>query len=639
MKTSTVIVLAACLLTGCGRDQAPPGDGYIGEGTAADWPYYAAAEGGGRYSNANQITPDNVHLLEKLWEHNSGDIRERGEGFLATQSGFRVTPIVVDDTLYYCSPFNMVFALNPLTGEEKWKFDPEVDRSEGPLVNCRGVSSWKSGKEGFCEHRILEGTLDERLIALDAETGKPCPDFGDNGEVSVSVGLSDHELHEYSITSAPAILGDLVITGAMVLDNTRVDVPSGVVRAYDVRTGELRWAWNPVPPHLEQLNPDNTFRSGTSNVWAGISVDTERNLVFAPTGNTSPDFYGGHREGLDEYSSSVVALDGDTGELVWYYRMVNHDIWDYDTPAQPVLVDLPLDGEVIPALVQVTKMGHTFVLNRETGESVWPVEQLPVAQGGVEGEYTAPTQPFPTHVPTAFKREALTSDDVYGLTFLDKMGCEADLEKFRNEGIFTPGSLGGTIMYPSWGGGNNWGSPAYEPNKNIMIVNTMRIPQILTLTSREECAGMPQEGTPYCASLGFWSGPLFAPCTPPPWNTIDAIDIVKGEVLWSVPTGTFEEMIPVVGRLFEGMPNMVGPIVTDAGVVFTPTSDSYLRAYALDDGRELWQTKLPTDASSVPMTFQLPNSKKQIVVVAAGGSSLSPAPPGDHLIAYALPTD
>jgi quinoprotein glucose dehydrogenase len=634
-------IAIACFLimpTGC-QDAEPP---VVGPGSVATWTAYGGTPGGTHYSSATQITPDNVRALELAWEHRSGDIRHPsgfdGKGMPITANGFQATPIVIDDTLYYCSPFNKVFALDAETGEQKWRFDPEVDKEAHLLPNCRGVSSWRSGKTGICEHRIFVGTLDARLIALDAETGKRCDDFGEQGEVDVTHRISKHLPVEYSITSPPAILKDIAITGSLVLDNRRTDAPSGVVRAYDVRTGEQRWAWNPIPPGMEGLNEDGTYRSGTTNVWSIIAVDEQRNLVFVPTGNTNPDYFGGHRDGLDHYSSSVVALNGDTGEVVWHYQMVHHDLWDYDTPAQPTLMDLRLDGETIPVVVQVTKMGMTFVLHRETGEPVFPVEERAVPQDPVAGEYLSPTQPFPSHIPHLLP--PITADDAWGFTFWDEGACRDRMNELRNDGIYTPPSLGGSILYPSNGGGNNWGSPAIHLGEQSMLVVTWRIAATSKLVPRDECADslQPQTGTPYCVETGIVSSPLGVPCLEPPWATLDAIDLAAGKILWSVPLGTTRNIAPFPMWWIKGVPAVGGPIVTSTGLVFIGASlDHFLRAFDLASGEVLWQTDLPTSANSVPMTYQVRPGGRQYVVVAAGGHWGAPNPPGDHLMAFALP--
>jgi len=614
----------------------------IPAGVVADWPAYGATPGGTHFSRANQITPDNVAHLQIAWQHRSGDIREAefSEQRRITQSSLQVTPIVVGDRLYYCSPFNKVFALDAETGEELWAFDPQVDHYADLLPNCRGVSSWQSGEQGFCEHRILLGTLDARLIALDANTGERCADFGEGGEVDTSEGLAAHDPRDYSITSPPAILGDRLITGAMVLDNQRTDSPGGIVRAYDVRTGALLWSWNPVKPGDRQRNADGTWLSGTTNVWSIIAVDEERDIVFLPTGNTTPDYYGGHRNGLDYYSSSVVALHGATGEVAWHYQMVHHDIWDYDTPAQPTLVDLTIDGETVPAVVQVTKMGMTFALHRDTGEPLWPVEERPVPQqGAVPEEYLSPTQPFPSHIPYTIE-PPFTSDDAWGMIIWDKMQCAKKIDAWHNDGIYTPPSITGSINFPSNGGGNNWGSPAIHPDSRIMVVYTNRVPGQTRLIPREQCEGVMQQqtGTPYCVDTGWLMSPLGVPCSAPPWGTLDAIDLEKGELLWSVPMGTTRNMAPFPFWWIKGLPGFGAPMMTASGLIFSGISNEHaFRAFDLKTGKVLWKTELPTAANAVPMTYQTSATGKQFVVVAAGGHWGGGSPPGDYLIAYALP--
>ena len=633
-----LLIMLLWLTSGC----VPTGDlDNLPAGTVTDWPAYGATAGGGRFSRADQITPDNVRHLELAWTHRSGDIREGdiAPGRWVSQSSLQVTPIMVDGTLFYCSPFNMMLALDAETGEELWRFDPEVDHdAERALPNCRGVSRWSSGDAGFCEHRIIVGTLDARLIAVDADTGKPCTDFGDNGSVDVSHGLSEHAPYEYGITSPPAVLGDRIITGAMVLDNQRTDIPSGVVRAYHARTGEFLWAWNPVKPGSEEQDEDGSYRSGTTNVWSIIAADPERDMVFVPTGNTSPDYYGGHRGDLDYYSSSVVALHGETGEVAWHFQMVHHDVWDYDTPAQPNLVDLHVNGEVVPAVVQVTKMGLTFALHRDTGEPLWPVDERPVLQDGVPGEMLAPTQPFPTHLPALIEPPLSPENDAWGITFWDRGVCEEKLASLRNDGWYTPPSLQGSVNYPSNGGGNNWGSPAIDPDRETMVVYTIRATGSTRLIPREECGERSnQRGTPYCVATGWVNSPLGVPCTAPPWGTLDAIDLQNGEILWSIPMGTTRDMAPFPFWWIRGIPGFAGPMVTTTGLVFSGISNEHtFRAFDLDTGAELWKTRLPTAANAVPMTYQVRPDGKQYVVVAAGGHWSGGSPPGDYIMAFAL---
>jgi len=616
-----------------------------------DWPAYGSAPGGGHFSNAEQINKANVSGLELAWTHRSGDFRAglqnlteevTADTLSSRPSSFMGTPIMVEDTLYYCTPFNRVFALDPATGEERWSFDPGVDVSKEAITNCRAVSSWKDNQQpqGVCSHRIITGTLDARLIVLDGATGKPCTDFGDNGQVYLTEGLTEHIALEYSITSAPAIIGDLVVTGAFVLDSNRPGVPSGVVRAYNIRSGEFVWGWNPVHPDHPQTDEDGNFVAGSTNVWSTISVDAERGLVIVPTGNSSPDYYGGDREGhKDYYSSSIVALDANTGEVVWHFQTVHHDIWDYDVPAQPTLVDVTIKGKTRPAVVQVTKMGMTFVLDRETGQPLHPVEERPVPQtGAVPGEYLSPTQPFPLK-PEPLHQLGMTPDDAWGLTFWDKGSCRKKLEAISTGPIYTPPSLQGTVLFPSNLGGNNWGAPAVDLNRQIMITNTKHFPMNVKLAPRKDCPEglpFPQNGSPYCVIMEPVVSSLGMPCAAPPWATLDATDLSSGEILWQIPLGTLEGLAPwPFYHFIDGGMEMGGPMVTASGLIFiAATSDSYLRAFDIDDGTELWKTKLPTTGNAVPMTYMYQGN--QYVVVAAGGHFTSPMPAGDHVMAYRL---
>ncbi len=615
------------------------------------WPAYGGGPGGGHYSQADQITPDNVAGLEVAWQHRSGDYREgtiRGvEGFsgdAVAASAFIGTPIVVNDTLYYCTPFNRVFALDPQTGAERWMFDPGVKHELEHLTNCRGVSSWTdplASPDALCAHRIIAPTLDGRIFAVDGKTGKRCEGFGRNGEIDLTEGLTEHGAQEYGITSAPAILNDILVTGSYVTDSIRIDIPSGVVRAYDLRTGAFRWGWNPVPPGTAERDEAGNYRAGTTNVWSTISVDAERNLVIVPTGNSSPDYYGGHRDGdLDYYSSSVVALDGDTGEVVWHYQTVHHDIWDYDLPAQPTLLDVTIDGKTRPAVVQVTKMGMTFVLDRETGQPLFPVEERPVPQeGAAPGEYLAPTQPFPLK-PEPLHKLGISPDDAWGFTFLDRGWCRDALEAMTTGPIYTPISVNKeTPLYPSVIGGQNWGAPAVDPERQIMVANTHHVAMILNLIPRDQCDGtenFPQEGSPYCATLRPFLSRFGAPCTKPPWGTLSAVNLSTGDIEWQVPLGNLKYQAFWPFTMMKGGVQMGGPTITSAGLIFIAASaDRHVRAFDLDTGEELWADEMPTTGNAVPMTYV--SGGRQYVVIAAGGHFTSPSPPADYLIAYALP--
>lgn len=630
------------------------GASHIAHAENHEWPAYGGAPGGGHYTAATQINPNNIAELALAWSHRSGDFVAGSQGFdedmtsesiLNRPTNFIVTPIMVNDTVYYCTPFNRVFALDPATGEQRWVFDPQVNMAAEGLTNCRAVSAWQDPEQssGVCSHRIILGTLDARLIALDADTGQRCADFGSNGEVSLSAGQGDHDAEEYSITSAPAVIGDLVITGAFVIDSRRSDVPSGVVRAYDIRSGEFQWGWNPVHPQHSQTDEAGNYTPGTSNVWSTISVDEELGLVIVPTGNSSPDYYGGDRDGhKDYYSSSVVALNAADGSVAWHYQTVHHDIWDFDIPAQPTLVDLTIDGTTRPAVVQVTKMGMTFVLDRATGQPLHPVEERPVPQAGaVPGEYLSPTQPFPLK-PEPLHQLGLSPDDAWGLTFWDEGACRDKLKNLRTGPIYTPPSLQGTAYFPSPLGGNNWGAPAVDMARKIMIANTKHMAFSVRLVPQQDCpddGAFPQYGSPYCVLMEPITSPLGVPCTAPPWSTLAAVDLEAGNILWQIPLGNLEGLAPwPVYHFFGSAIEMGGPMVTASGLTFiAATSDEYFRAYNTLTGDELWRTKLPTTGNSVPMSYTYNN--EQYVVIAAGGHFTSPSPAADYILAYKLGGD
>jgi len=619
-------------------------------GAATDWPAFGGAPGGGHYSAASEITPQNVHALELAWTHRSGDVRNppaTGAGEIngpPQQTSFEVTPIVVAATLYYCTPFNRVFALDAATGKERWVFDPKVEREKEGTPLCRGVSYWQDGAaQGVCAKRIVMGTLDARLIALDAGTGEPCADFGVAGTVDLSRGLTPYDSKEYDVKSPPAIIGDTVIVGSLVADSLRKGVPAGVVRAFDVRSGEQRWAWNAVPPTMPPQDENGLYVAGTANVWSIISVDAAHNLVFLPTGNAGNDYYGGDRNGLDYYSSSIVALDATSGQVVWHFQAVHHDLWDYDMPSQPTLVDLTIDGQMVPALVEVTKMGLTFVLNRLTGEPVFHVEEKPVPQdGAVSGEQLSPTQPFPS-LPVPLGPLSVSPDDAWGFTFWDKGKCRDALAALHTGPIYLPPSLQGSSLAPSTLGGNDWGSPAIDPVGKIMVVATNHIAMSAKLMPRAQCGavtGLPQTGSPYCAVIAPLVSPWGAPCTKPPWATLDAVDLTTGQRVWSRALGRLGALAPWPLSRMEGGLSMGGPMITQTGLVFAAAgTDFVFRAYDLKTGQELWQAELPTTANSVPMTYRLGDDGPQYVVVAAGGHFLlsGKAPAGDYLMAFALP--
>jgi quinoprotein glucose dehydrogenase len=650
------VVLALLALLGCG--EPPPPDL---SGPVAEWPAYGGDAGGLRFSPLTQITRENVDRLELAWVHRHGDVSD-GSGE-ATRTSFNATPVVVGDSLYFCTGFGRVIALDPETGGEHWAFDPQLRtkrlRGPYPLV-CRGVAHWRdpgAAAGGVCAERIFTGTVDSELIALDARTGRPCQDFGRAGRVDLRTGIGPAPPWEYYVTSPPLPVRDVVVVGALVADNLRTDAPAGVVRGFDARTGRLRWAWDPVPPGWAPPAPaagEAHYAAGTPNAWSILSGDAERDLVFVPTGNASPDCFAAGRRGLDHHASSVVALRASTGELAWRFQTVHHDVWDYDVPAQPTLFELrgaAAEGRAgaagVAALAQATKMGHVFLLDRETGAPLFPVEERPVPATDVPEESLAPTQPFPTH-PKPLHPARLAPEDAWGFTPWDRRACSERIRSLRSEGIFTPPSLRGSIQYPGPAGGANWGGVAIDPHAQVLYVNQMRIPTVVQLVPRAEYEALPSkeaaypvelapmEGAPYALRRTPLLSPLGAPCNPPPWGTLTAVDLVSGDVLWESTLGTTRDQAPFPMWLALGAPNLGGSIVTAGGLVFIgATTDRFLRAFDAASGAEIWRRRLPYTANATPITYRLHADGKQYVVVASGGHGWSE--PGDALMAFALP--
>jgi quinoprotein glucose dehydrogenase len=665
-RVVSLLVLAAC------SDPEPTPIDY--SGPVAGWTHSSGNLAGQRYSPLTQIDRENVGQLEEVWRYESGD-----DGAAIS---LQVTPILVDDALVFCTPTDQVIAIDAEQGSERWRFDPQValDGIYNPV--CRGVAHARVAPLSApatppaappldepaqdaaptetpvldCASRIFVGTLDARLFALDAMTGTPCADFGQNGQISLLTGIGDTRPGEYTMTSPPLVVGDRVVTGAWVTDGQRVDSPGGVIRAFDTRTGALVWAWDPVPADRDPVSAEDvaagaTYTRGTANAWTLLSADAEQGLVFVPTGNASPDHYGGQRQGLDAFSSAVVALDAKTGERRWHFQTVHHDLWDYDIASQPVLYEQPEGapgGAGRPALAQATKMGHIFLLDRLTGEPIFPVEERPVPQGGVaDGEYVAPTQPFPT-LPAPLHPHSLPPEDVWGLTPIDRSECRRLVASLRNEGIFTPPSREGSIVFPGLGGGVNWGSVSVDPAQGTLVVNSMRNPFIVSIVPREEATSLegtdlvgaqPQEGTPYVTLRAPLLSSWGMPCTPPPWGQLTSIDLATGKTRWQVPLGNLRELAPAFGQFFQwGTPNQGGPIQTAGGLVFIgATMDRTFRAFDAETGEILWSTLLPTSAHATPMTYRLRPDGRQFVVIAAGGHFPLGSPPDDALIAYALP--
>jgi quinoprotein glucose dehydrogenase len=596
------------------------------------WPAYGHDGGGTRHSPLQQITRANVAQLRPAWTYHVGDMFPGSDH--SKQSSFETTPLYVDGTLYLSTAFGRVIALDPVRGTPRWTFDPHVDVQTGfgDFVN-RGVSTWVEARTH--PRRIFIATIDGRLIALDATTGRRRPDFGDGGEVTLRAGLRmpPQTAWEYEETSPPAIVDDLVIVGSGVADNVRADMASGEVRAFDARTGRLRWSWDPMPG----------TRVGAANAWSVISVDASRHLVFVPTGSASPDYFGGTRPGADLYADCIVALDAATGRLVWYFQTVHHDLWDYDVASQPVLITVHKDGRDVPAVAVGSKTGNLFLLDRASGAPLFGVEERPVPASDVPGEAASPTQPFPI-LPKPLVPQRVTAEDVWGKDSASLAWCRATISRLRSDGIFTPPSVGGSLLVPGHIGGMHWGSAAYDSARALLIIPTNRIPAVVRLIPQDsfdiERHAHPgpeyarQRGTPYGLSRGLLVAPSRSLCTKPPWGTLTAINVNTGAVTWQVPFGSLGLLSSDDART--GSINLGGLITTAGGLVFAAGSlDARLHAYDIDTGRELWAGTLPTSARAMPMTF-LATDGRQYVVIAAGGHDVPGIPQGDALVAFAL---
>lgn len=603
---------------------------------------------GTKYSPLKQITRDNVTQLQVAWEYNTGDGKEPKPGSLTS---FQDQPSMIEGNLVVCSTNRRVIALDPKTGKERWVFDPK-DPETG-MKKCRGVSNWidSQAEEGaVCQSRIILGTADYRLISIDAKTGKPCAGFGDNGQVKMPIDKPEIFTGEVLANSRPGIVNDVIVMGSTVADNQRVESPSGRVLAFDARTGEQLWSFDPIPRDASDPAakswPKDTSGFGAGNVWASVSVDQKLDMVYLPTSSASNDFYGAGRPGDNNYTSSIVALKGKTGEVVWHFQFVHHNVFDYDTPSQPLLMDLPHNGKMVPALVQNTKMGLIFAFNRETGEPLVPIEERPVPQEGkVEGEVLSPTQPFPVGMP-ALLPLSFKPDDVWGFTPLDEWLCKRKAESLNYGDIYTPASLKGTIFSPSVGGGPNWGGGGYDPESNLMVVPSNRIPTIVTLVPREEAVFkegqaieatsemiFPVEGSPYVPKVQGLLSILGAPCAKPPWAALTAVNLATKKIEWEVALGSVKSPLPMPWDL--GMPGAGGPLVTAGGLVFIGYSlDDTLKAFDLKDGKLIWEAELPAAGTSVPVSYEVDG--EQYVVIPAGGHSMYQSTMGDSVMAYKL---
>ncbi|MGX5821005.1 pyrroloquinoline quinone-dependent dehydrogenase [Chitinophaga lutea] len=615
-----------------------------------EWPAYGNDAGGMRFSPAAQITTANVHRLRPAWTYRSGELQHYEGTSLAEKAAFEATPLMRDGRLFLSTPTCRVVALDAATGRAAWTFDPQIDpRGDYSEVTSRGVSAWPANGR---VQRIFLPVLDGRLIALDAGSGKPIESFGKKGSIDLREGFGS----SWSITSPPAVIGNVVVVGSSIGDNQRINYPRGTVRAYDARSGNLLWSWDPIPnsssdPAWSSWENGRPGLNGAANAWAPISADPKTGWVFIPTTCPAPDYYGGERPGDNHYANSVVAIDAATGKLQWHYQVVHHDIWDFDIPAQPLLFDLPRNGRNIPAVAVGTKMGHIFILDRRTGKPLFPVKEHTVPASNVPGEKASPTQPVPA-MPAPLGLQRIRPEDAWGTTPEARAAAASRIGALRYDGPFTPPSLEGSIIAPGNVGGVHWGGMCYDPQRKLLITNINRLAAVIRLVPRDSLqalrAARPdavrgeigrQEGTPYVMVRDYLmtrDKDGYKLQTSPPWGTLLAVDLSGGQLRWEVPLGYMLDTTKYPEAKKWGSLNFGGAIATAGGLTFVAASmDGHLRAFNSTDGRLLWEATLPAGGQATPMTYQL--NGKQYVVISAGGHGKMGTPLGDFVVAYALP--
>jgi quinoprotein glucose dehydrogenase len=651
LRAAMVVVAATCVGTG-------PPPAYAQSPDASDWGFYGGDTFGQRFSSLDEINRKNVSHLTVAWTYRTG---ETGSGFArANKLSFEATPVLGFGLLYLETPTNIIIALDPETGAQRWRFDPHIDRSRSYAeASSRGVSIWQDSdpkRQEPCSRRVLTGTLDARLLAVDAVTGEPCKDFGTAGEVDLTTGVRSRDRADYLVTSPPAIYGNVVVVGSAIGDNRSVDVERGVIRAFDVHTGKLLWSFDPLPdspshPAAGEWDAAQAAMTGAGNSWGVMSVDEDKGVILVPTGSASPDFYGGRRLGSNRFADSLLALEARTGKLLWQQQLVHHDLWDFDLSAEPVLGDIEVQGVPVPAVIQATKAGMLYVFDRAKGQPLFPIKEKPVPPSWVAGEQAWPTQPF-SSLPSLVSQKPLDPRDAWGVTFWDRGKCHDMIAAHRNEGIFTPPDPRGTILSPSHLGGVDWGGIVFDEGRQRIIAAVNHLPMVVTLVPQAELDSQMksgeypnsefarQSGTPYGMRREPLLSPWGLPCTAPPWGTLVSVDLRRNRIIWQVPLGS----TAVVGPWFAparnfGMPNMGGPLGTAGDLVFVGAAmDSYFRAFDIETGRELWKYHLPAGGQATPMTYRAGRNQRQFVVIAAGGHGGLHTPRGDYVIAFALPT-
>ncbi|MDF3918597.1 glucose/quinate/shikimate family membrane-bound PQQ-dependent dehydrogenase [Salinicola salarius] len=683
------------------RDASGPNDA-VANAMNGDWLSYGGTERGQRYSPLDQITPENVGKLEEVWRYRTGDIPGPNDPSETTAEN---TPLKVNGKLYVCTPHSQVIALDPDSGKELWRFDPKLSTQNADSfkgwahMTCRGVAYYEDdgaaaepayasaeigtglaspasdgaangdatpvteeGKQqaadqapasgvaadlaDACPRRLFLPTADTRLIALNADTGEMCPGFGDNGSIDLTRNIGSFTAGGYYSTSPPSVAHGLVIIGGHVTDNESTNEPSGVIRAYDAKDGHLVWNWDSGnPDDTTPIGPDETYTRNSPNMWSVMSVDSDLGMIYLPMGNQMPDQWGGNRTPeAEKYSAGVTALDIDTGQVRWTYQFTHHDLWDMDVGGQPSLVDIQTDEGVKPALMASTKQGSIYVLDRRTGEAIVPIHEIDAPQGAVEGDHTAATQP---HSELSFSPDTLHGKDMWGVTPLDQMLCRIQFQSLRYEGMFTPPSLQGSLVYPGNFGVFDWGGIAVDPERQIAFASPAYMAFTSQLVPREQADGgerisetegvQPNAGAPYGVIMGAFLSRLGLPCQAPPWGYVAGVDLSNHQTVWQHKNGTVRDSAPVPMPLPMGVPALGGPIMTGGGVAFlSGTLDQYLRAYDVTNGEELWKGRLPAGGQTTPMTYEGKDGRQYVLVMAGGHGSLG-TKQGDYVVAYALP--
>ncbi len=648
---------------------APTGNG-MGEPSlqkvGQDWPAYGGTYSARRYSPLDQINAKNVADMKRVWTFHTGDLPK--SDFAKDKYGAEMTPLKVGNTLYACTPMSMVIAVDPTNGTQRWRYDPKVDDKWIPYTAaCRGMAYFavpNATPTDACATRIIWGTLDARVIAVDAKTGKPCADFGTNGQVDTKAGMGQVVPGMLSITSAPTIVRGVVVIGHQVLDGQKLDAPSGAIQGYDAVTGQLKWAWDMAKPDLAGLPPDGqTYTRGTPNMWTTATGDESLGLVYLPLGNAAVDYWSSKRtDAENQFSSSLVALDVTTGKPAWHFQAVHKDVWDYDLGAQATLVDFPTGNGTTPALVLPSKQGDIYVLDRRTGQPITGVEERAVPQGGVEPEQRSKTQPFSLY--HNLRKPELTEAKMWGMSPIDQMACRILFKKASYDGFYTPPTSDNAwLEYPSYNGGTDWGGIAVDPRRGVIIANYNDMPNYDRLVPRAEAdklgwaprgeergkmggaegAGDPQVGAPYAINVnaGWRMAVTKLLCKQPPYGGIQAIDLKTGETLWDRPLGEARSNgpfgIPSMLPVTIGTPNNGGSVVTAGGLIFiAATTDNLIRAIDIETGKTVWTDTLPGGGQATPMTYEV--NGKQYLVIMAGGHHFMETPVSDALVAYALPS-